>query len=78
MRLPKMRVPIERRAEFEKRLVNWTIMRDIFGGWEGLAEHLEVYKYVKKGPRRIRKKRIRAYMLRTVFADLVQEAGLGW
>lgn len=78
MKLPKLRLPVERRAEFEKRLVIWTIMRDIFGGWEQLAEHLECRKYIRKSTKRINKKRLCAYMLRTVFLDLHQETGLEW
>jgi len=53
-------------------------MRDMFGGWSGLADYLECWKYVKKGPKRIMKKRIKIYLIRTMFLDLHQETGLTW
>jgi hypothetical protein len=77
MRRPKLRLPIGKRAEFEKRLFLWTVMRDVFGGWEGLASYLEIGKIHGK-TRRIRKKRVKVYMTRLVLRDLADTTGLTW
>ena len=78
MKMPKFRLSKENQEAFEKRLMFWKIMRDMFGGWSGLADYLECWKYVKKGPKRIMKKRIKIYLIRTMFLDLHQETGLTW
>ena len=75
MKLPKLSIAEENKSAFEKRLLTWTMIRDMFDGWYGAALYFKLDQQCR-GNKRIRKKRAKRKVIQLMWADLRSSTGL--